>query len=142
MPNLFIVRGIPGSGKTTYATTVLSHALHFEADQFFVRADGQYKYDIALIGEAHDWCYGNVVRQLLLGNAVVVSNTFTALWELDRYVTIPSIVPDVVVSVIEMRTEYQSIHGIPPEKLQKMKDRWEEIPEVWINGRFSVTRVT
>lgn len=132
MPKLTLIRGLPGSGKSTYASAV--QGLHFEADQFFEDLHGNYEYDINLIAVAHDWCFSNTVRALRCGYDCIVSNTFTKMWELDRYLDIPRKLPDVKLSVIEMKTQYKNIHGVPDDKLKQMAARWEEIPEELIGG--------
>ena len=126
-PQLTIVRGLPGSGKSTYAKTL--DCVHYEADQFF-ELDGEYVYDINLISAAHDWCYGKTVRALRHGHDVVVSNTFTKMWELDRYLAIPAILSlPVVVEIVEMKTQYQNVHGVPEDKLKQMAARWEDLSD-------------
>lgn len=47
MTDLFIIRGLPGSGKSMFARTIASSmddTVHFEADMFFER-DGEYRFD-------------------------------------------------------------------------------------------------
>lgn len=44
-------RGLPGSGKSTVARTLAPVVT--EADQFFVRPDGSYGFNPALLGRAH-----------------------------------------------------------------------------------------
>lgn len=125
MIKLTLVRGLPGSGKSTYAKTI--PALHFEADMLFEDADGNYKYDRNLIGAGHDWCYRKVLTSLHQDFDVVVSNTFCAKWEMERYLNIPVIMPNVELEIVEMRTQYGSIHGVPDEAIAKMKKRWYNI---------------
>ena len=136
MANLTIIRGLPGSGKSTYAQSVWG--MHLEADQFFEDSEGNYEYDIKLIGVAHDWCYSNTVKALRYGIDVVVSNTFTKMWELERYLAIPTLLDGVSVSIIEMRTQYENVHGVPEDKLKLMASRWEKIPQERIDGGLSV----
>ena len=50
---LILVRGIPGSGKSTFAKSL--GGTHFETDKFFM-VDGEYKFDGTKIKEAHKWC--------------------------------------------------------------------------------------
>lgn len=130
MPKLTLIRGLPGSGKSTYAKKL--GAVHFEADQFFETEAVGYLYNIKLIAAAHDWCYSNTVKKLRDGYDVSVSNTFTKLWELNRYLAIPSLLPDVEVEIVEMKTQYGNIHGVPEDKLAQMAARWEEISEACV----------
>lgn len=127
MPKLTIVRGLPGSGKSTYAKTI--PAMHFESDMFFEDKDGNYEYDRNLIGAAHDWCYGNVVKALRYGFDVVVSNTFCAMWEMEKYLSIPFIMNTVELEIVEMRTQYGSVHDVPEEAVARMKQRWYNISD-------------
>lgn len=131
MTKLVLVRGLPGSGKSTYARS--TKMLHFEADQFFEDMKGNYSYDIKLIAVAHDWCFSNAVKALRCGYDVVVSNTFTKLWELDRYLGVPLLLPNVEIEIVEMKTQYQNVHGVPEDKLKQMAARWEDFSESDIN---------
>ena len=127
---LILVRGIPGSGKSTKAKSMLvsnPNLVHLEADMFF-EASGEYKFDPTLLSTAHDWCYSNTVFNLLSGKDVVVTNTFTKTWELESYLAAGHRL-ECDITIIEMKSEYGSIHGVPESKLQQMKARWEELPE-------------
>lgn len=128
-PKLYLVRGLPGSGKSTYVANNLrdKNVFHFEADIFFHRPGIGYQFNPSLLGPAHDWCYGSTVLQLANGNSVAVSNTFTQMWELQRYLNIQRMI-DIDIEIVELKSQYQNIHGVPPEKLKTMKDRWEEVP--------------
>ena len=139
-PQLTLIRGLPGAGKSTYAQTHFSKSLHFEADQFFELNNGEYKFDPALISCAHDWCYSNTVKALRWGYDVVVTNTFTQIWELDRYLAIPTLVY-IDIKVIELRTQFQNIHGVPEAKLKQMAARWQSIPQDWIDNGLRVNIV-
>ena len=130
MTRLVLIRGLPGSGKSTYAKKL--DCIHYEADQFFETEAGEYVYDITLIAVAHDWCFSKTVRALRRGHDVVVSNTFTKLWELNRYLEIPAMLPDVEIEIVEMKTQYGTIHNVPADKLAIMAARWEEISDACI----------
>jgi len=128
MSKLILVRGVSGSGKSTYVYNKLGDMTHLEADHYFMDdATGEYKFDGSLIKKAHDWCYGNTRYYVGTGNDVVVSNTFTQLWEMQRYLDMKKSFPDLEIEVVEMLTQYQNVHGVPEDKVQQMKDRWEVI---------------
>jgi predicted kinase len=128
---LFIVRGLPGSGKTTYANKLVSNgsaAYHHETDQFFVNADGHYNFNPSKLKEAHEWCQSNVRYDLRYGvGNVVVSNTFTQRWEVEPYLKIAHEV-GVEVSIIKLTSDFGSEHDVPESTIEKMKNRWEDIP--------------
>lgn len=123
---LVLIRGLPGSGKSTLARHLtLVGYLHLEADHYFERR-GPYKFDASLLNQAHSWCRNLVRAALADGKKVAVSNTFTRKWELDSYAQLAWAI-DIAPQVITCRDDYGTVHDIPNEKIQDMRDRWEEI---------------
>lgn len=129
---LLINRGLPGSGKTSLALSLTSKihpSDHFEADQFFYDENGEnYSYDPKKIGEAHAWCQRQVETALKYSNdshLVIVANTFTRLWEMQPYIDMAKKY-DHTFFVVTCEGNYGNVHGVPPETIQKMKDRWEK----------------
>jgi predicted kinase len=131
MPKLTLVRGLPGSGKSTFSLQKVSEfpeLVHLEADQFFMR-DGKYDFRTDLLHIAHQWCYSNTALALLDGYDVIVSNTFISIRELKKYIKLKEIIEDLKIEIVEMKTQYNSIHDVPEEKLELMKCRWQELPD-------------
>ena len=125
MQKLILVRGLPGSGKSTYAQEIrYDNIWSIEADMFFM-VEGNYKFDMSKLKYAHAWCQGITSNFLNQGESVVVSNTFTTMRELKPYLDMAKDF-NVTVEVVECRGDYGSIHGVPEETLMKMKIRWEE----------------
>ncbi|POB65812.1 AAA family ATPase, partial [Vibrio vulnificus] len=84
---LTLIRGLPGSGKSTLAQQLAkqTHAVHLEADMYFVDQQGRYQFDPTRLEQAHRWCLNKVCQYLKQGRAVIVSNTFVQHWEMKPY---------------------------------------------------------
>jgi predicted kinase len=126
---LFIVRGIPGSGKSTFAKTL--GGKHFETDNFFM-VDGEYKFDVTKLKAAHEWCQNSVNTAMILNittdlnSTIVVSNTFTQEWEMKPYFDMAETYGYRVFSlIVENRHGGVNQHGVPQDKLEIMKNRFE-----------------
>jgi predicted kinase len=124
MKILYIVRGIPGSGKSTFANSLDCPV--FEADMYFMN-DGEYKFDVSKIKLAHNWCKLRVEHSMEDDfQKIAVSNTFTQEWEMEAYYKMAKQYGYTVFSVIiENRHGGVNEHGVPEDKLKMMKDRFE-----------------
>lgn len=81
-----LLRGIPGSGKSTYTKENLPGAVVASADHFFSKT-GPYKFNAALLGKAHDECKKTFTDALDRGEAlVVVDNTNVKVRDFSFYV--------------------------------------------------------
>jgi predicted kinase len=128
MKELFLLRGLPGSGKSTLAKTLVKKDYcHKEADMFFIDREGNYKFVPSKIKDAHAWCQSEVEFFMNLEHSpIVVSNTFTQEWEMDNYYKLAERFGYRVYSVIvENRHGGVNEHGVPEEKLEQMKNRFE-----------------
>ena len=126
MKELFILRGLPGSGKSTLAKSI--GGLMFEADMYFLDADGNYNFDASKLREAHDWCRRNVYNGMTVLNQsrIIVSNTFTQEWEMQVYFDLAEQHGFTVFSlIVENRHGNSNIHGVPDDKLEIMRNRFE-----------------
>jgi len=137
---MYILRGLPGSGKTYLANTLNdSHnkeGVILSTDDYFAQ-DGTYKFDPAKIGEAHKFNQDRCKEQCEKGtNPVIIDNTNVKRWEAKAYVelaqqynyTVEIREPDTPwwksKNIEELAQKTQ--HGVPADKIQKMLDRWDE----------------
>lgn len=126
MRKLILIRGIPGSGKSTMAFK-MTHPIftrYLEADMYFMDSAGNYKFDPAKLGKAHNWCQEETDKLLGEGLEVIVSNTFTTKKELKPYFDIAkkyNIVPNVMLC----QNTFTSVHNVPKETMVKMMWRFE-----------------
>jgi predicted kinase len=130
--NLYIVRGLPGSGKSTFARSIAKSYQIFEADQFFMKK-GKYNFDATKLKMAHDDCRQRVVRKMKKNlfnssffRTIVVSNTFTQDWEMKFYRNVAKRYGyKVHTIIIENRHKGVNVHGVPEDKVQVMENRFE-----------------
>jgi predicted kinase len=130
---LFLVRGLPGSGKTSFATHIWNDYAVCEADKFFCDKEGNYNFDPSKLKEAHSWCKNQVeirMQDHQLNQQyypeIAVTNTFTQEWEMEDYLKLAEKYGYKVVSlIVENRHGGQNVHGVPEDKLQIMKNRFQ-----------------
>ena len=133
MSKLIIVRGLPGSGKSTFAKNNFPSYFLMEADRYF-EVDGEYIFKREKLEMAHMWCRITTKSILQDGLDVIVCNTFTTKKELKPYFKIAK-ETNSDLSVITMNGNYGSVHNVPEETMIKMKNRFEyDISELWITN--------
>lgn len=134
MKILYIIRGVSGSGKSTYALTLWQQTGFSinEADQFF-EGHSDYLFEPKLLPYAHQRCLADTAWCIHHEQGAIVSNTFTTNWELEKYFKLKETFPDLNIHVIEMKTQYQNVHGVPDEKVAQMKRRWEDINQKYFD---------
>jgi predicted kinase len=129
---LILLRGLPGSGKSTLAKTILQLRSTDEpevlsADDFFEDKEGDYNFDPTKLKEAHNYCQFRCSERMRQQKAkIVVANTFTQEWEMDEYFKMAERYNYRVHTVIvENRHGNENVHGVPEDKLQQMKNRFQ-----------------
>lgn len=134
MRKLIIIRGVSGSGKTTFAEMLVKAfrsqdllSVNYAADDFFYDEEGFYNFMPSMLDEAHNWCK-NCVEVAMQGdvNVVIVSNTSTSEWEFKSYIDLADKYGYTVDSLVkENRHNGESVHSVPPAVLERQKSRLE-----------------
>lgn len=123
-PKLRIIRGLPGSGKTTFAKTF--GCFHVEQDMRLIQGD-EYTWTKERIPDAVRFCRLAAKLAMLEGLDVVVSNTFTRLLEMEWYLDFARY-RGYDVTVYKMTGVHDSVHNVPEAAMKIMKGRWEGFP--------------
>jgi predicted kinase len=131
--DLILLRGVPGSGKTTLGDVILyvpgSNNTNnvLSADDFFIDDNGNYIFDSTKLKEAHNQCQLKCAERMKLQlSKIIVANTFTQDWEMTPYFDMAERYKyRVHTVVVENRHNNKNIHGVPDDKVQIMKDRFE-----------------
>ena len=123
--DLFIVRGLPGAGKTTIARLITETVL--SADDYFVDEKGVYRFDPSLVKLAHRYCqrlcYQAMEQKI---PKIAIANTFSQEWEFEPYYDLAQSFNYRVHSIIaENRHGSENIHNVPYSIIHKMRDRFK-----------------
>jgi len=120
-PKLVIIRGLPGTGKSTKAQTYEGFE-HHEADHYW-EENGQ-PYHPGQVAKAHQQCRSRVWEDLEEGKDVVVSNTFVTKNSLQEYLDMAAY-HRVDLEIVDLTEQYGSVHNVPEEAMRRMADSWE-----------------
>jgi len=119
LPRLVLIRGLPGTGKTTRARGYLNDRYnHIEADQFFM-VDGRYCFDAERVAEAHASCLERTKEELKAGEFVCVANVFATVEDIRPYTEL-----GMDYQIIEATYQGLSIHKVPTAVIQAIQANW------------------
>ena len=83
---VIIMRGVSGSGKSTYIRKHYPDAKIASADEFFMRG-GEYRFNPQELGEAHQYCWRIFWHHVSSGaELIVIDNTNMTAIEISAYV--------------------------------------------------------
>lgn len=129
MREVIIMRGLPGSGKSTYAKKQYPEYEYCSMDNFFIK-NGEYKYDAKKIFPAVNYCKNKFQKAIEAGKNIVVDNTNLTKKEYIDYIKIANengydvIVYSFVGLTAKESFEFNS-HGVPLEKCEQMEKKYQ-----------------
>lgn len=119
MSRLIAIRGVPGSGKSTFAAKMFPGILHLENDMYHMK-NGEYAFDFKKQKEAVEWCKRMCEIAVSLGMDVVVSNTLTKHGHLDMLRQIAAR-HGAAFNVYRCNGKFKNQHRVPFQVLQNME---------------------
>lgn len=134
-----ILRGIPGSGKSTYVKAIGPSASVVSADHYFEKS-GTYQFNPAKLPEAHGECLRKFVEALQAkASHVVVDNTNTSVAEVAPYAALAlaygAELEIVTFQVDPVVAAARNVHGVPATGVEAMakrlNDETSRLPPWW-----------
>ncbi|MFY4731191.1 AAA family ATPase [Nitrospira sp. BLG_2] len=132
MSIMVVMQGASGSGKSTMAETIKAmleatgHKVEICSTDDEFKVDGVYKFDPSKIGENHIKCQKKARYHLDWGTSVIIDNTNTQAWEARPYVQMAQEL-GVPVFFVPCHGKFNNVHGVPPEKVEAMRNRCEPL---------------
>ncbi len=138
-----IMRGIAGSGKSTYVKNTFGDNINVKvcsADHFHT-VNGVYKFDPKRAGAAHNACLASFLSCVSRNDDgydyVIVDNTNTTAWEIAPYYRLAEIKGcDVKIVEVQVPVEVairRNVHHVPATTIKAMHSKMmqERLPPWW-----------
>lgn len=131
MSKMVIMRGLPGSGKSTRAREIAAQicATICSTDDFFV-VDGKYVFDPSKLGINHALNLKFAQMVISSGRNVIIDNTNVLRSHMQPYIDAAQR-SGYEVEIVEVTCDIntciaRNIHGVPEVAIRRMAAQWEE----------------
>jgi NEDD4-binding protein 2 len=137
---LIIMRGLPGSGKSTRARELQEKGVIHSTDTYFTNPlTGEYKFDFEKTKEYHQNNLEDAIESMEAGiSPVIIDNTNTQRWEFQKYLdAAEEFGYDVKIETLdptnysedftkELAERQKKTHNVPEQVIIDMLKRWED----------------
>lgn len=126
--SLILLRGLPGSGKTTLANILSENNKYpiFSVDDYFTDAHGNYQFKFEENHLAYKLCEENT-RNAMKANTekIFLHNTFTIDWELETYFKLANEFNyQIHILTVENYHGTKNVHDVSEEQIKKMAEKY------------------
>jgi predicted kinase/2'-5' RNA ligase len=129
---MYIMRGLPGSGKSSLADSIVGNGVKFGADDYFEQ-DGEYKFDHDKLPNAHLWTQRRASDAAKIGTSpIVIDNTNVTRHDIKPYVQIAKdngydiqiAMPKTPWMTDASELAKRNQHGASQEVIENMMEQW------------------
>ena len=121
---MIILRGLPSSGKTTFAKKLTDYVV-CESDDYFYK-DGNYEFDMKKLKFAHMFCYNKARKAIQDKKNVCISNTNIQESDFKKYIDLAERNNYTVTSIIvENRHGNKNDHNVPKDTIENMRKNFK-----------------
>jgi predicted kinase len=127
--NLILLRGLPGAGKTSFASLISENYKYpiYSVDDYFTDDFGKYEFKFDENHKAYALCLSQTEEAIKKGHhKVIVHNTFTMDWELAPYFSLAKKYQiKLYVMTVENYHQQKNLHEISEAQIKKMAEKYQ-----------------